>query len=148
MVGVDILKLFLNNSLLAEIIMQPNILIVDDTVEYGQLVQASLLRSGLQADYVTNGQLALDYLNERMPDVMLLDIGMPGMNGWAVLDEIKVRYPQATFPVIVLTAFNDPANKLVGKFQQQVYRYCTKPTDLRTLANTVMEAAQGQVTIQ
>ena len=127
--------------------MQPNILIVDDTVEYGELVQASLMRSGLQADYVTNGQLALDYLNERMPDVMLLDIGMPGMNGWAVLDEIKVRYPQATFPVIVLTAFNDPANKLVGKFQQQVFRYCTKPTDLRTLANTVIEAAQGQVAV-
>ena len=124
--------------------MQPNILIVDDTVEYGQLVQASLLRSGLQADYVHNGQMALDYLDERMPDVMLLDIGMPGMNGWAVLDEIKVRYPQATFPVIVLTAFNDPANKLVGKFQQQVFRYCTKPTDLRTLANTVIEAAQVQ----
>ena len=127
--------------------MQPNILIVDDTVEYGELVQASLMRSGLQADYVHSGQLALDYLNERTPDVMLLDIGMPGMNGWAVLDEIKVRYPQATFPVIVLTAFNDPANKLVGKFQQQVYRYCTKPTDLRTLANTVLEAAQGWVAV-
>ncbi len=124
--------------------MQPNILIVDDTVEFGQLVQASLKRSGLEADYVCDGYKALDYLSERMPDVMLLDIGMPGMNGWAVLDEIKVRYPQATFPVIVLTAFNDPANKLVGKFQQQVYRYCTKPTDLRTLANTVLEAAQRQ----
>ncbi len=129
------------------IIMQPNILIVDDTIEYGQLLQASLMRSGLQADYVNNGQLALDYLNEHLPDVMLLDIGMPGMNGWAVLDEIKVRYPQANFPVIVLTAFNDPANKLVGKFQQQVYRYYTKPTDLRTLANTVLEATQGQVAV-
>ena len=127
--------------------MQPNILIVDDTIEYGELVQASLIRSGLQADYVHNGQLALDYLRERMPDVMLLDIGMPGMSGWAVLDEIKVRYPEANFPVIVLTAFNDPANKLVGKFQQQVYRYCTKPTDLRTLANTVIEASQRQAAV-
>ncbi len=127
--------------------MQPNILIVDDTIEYGELVQASLIRSGLQADYVHNGQSALDYLNKRMPDVMLLDIGMPGMSGWAVLDEIKVRYPQANFPVIVLTAFNDPANKLVGKFQQQVFRYCTKPTDLRTLASTVLEATQRQVAV-
>ena len=127
--------------------MRPNILIVDDTIEYGELVQASLMRSGLQADYVYNGQMALEYLNERMPDVMLLDIGMPGMNGWAVLDEIKVRYPHATFPVIVLTAFNDPANKLVGKFQQRVFRYCTKPTDLRTLANTVMEATQQTVAV-
>ena len=59
--------------------MQPNILIVDDTIEYGELVQASLIRSGLQADYVHNGQSALDYLRERTPDVMLLDIGMPGM---------------------------------------------------------------------
>ncbi len=127
--------------------MQPNILIVDDTVEYGELVQASLQRSGLEVDYVHNGYAALDYLNERMPDVMLLDIGMPGMNGWAVLDEIKVRYPEASFPVIVLTAFNDPANKLVGKFQQQVFRYCTKPTDLKTLASTVMEAAGRQEAI-
>ncbi|MCA0452382.1 MAG: response regulator [Chloroflexi bacterium] len=125
--------------------MQPNILIVDDTIEFGQLVQASLKRSGLEADYVSDGYKALDYLSQQMPDVMLLDIGMPGMNGWAVLDEIKMRYPQATFPVIVLTAFNDPANKLVGKFQQQVFRYCTKPTDLRTLANTVLEAAQQQL---
>lgn len=125
--------------------MQPNILIVDDTIEFGQLVQASLKRSGLDSDYVSDGYKALDYLSQQMPDVMLLDIGMPGMNGWAVLDEIKVRYPQATFPVIVLTAFNDPANKLVGKFQQQVFRYCTKPTDLRTLANTVLEAAQQQL---
>jgi len=125
--------------------MQPNILIVDDTIEFGQLVQASLKRSGLEADYMSDGYKALDYLSQQMPDVMLLDIGMPGMNGWAVLDEIKMRYPQATFPVIVLTAFNDPANKLVGKFQQQVFRYCTKPTDLRTLANTVLEAAQQQL---
>ena len=128
--------------------MQPNILIVDDTIEFGQLVQASFNRSGLQADYVCNGYEALDYLNERMPDAMLLDIGMPGMSGWAVLDEIKLRYPQANFPVIVLTAFNDPANKLVGKFQQQVYRYLTKPTDLRTLASTVIEATQDQVALQ
>lgn len=127
--------------------MQPNILIVDDTIEFGELVQASLRRSGLAADYVCNGQKALDYLNNRMPDVMLLDIGMPGMNGWAVLDAIKTRYPHASFPVIVLTAFNDPANKLVGKFQQQVVRYCTKPTDLRTLAHTVMEAATAQVAV-
>ena len=127
--------------------MQPNILIVDDTIEYGELVQASLIRSGLRADYVHSGQSALDYLSDRMPDVMLLDISMPGMSGWAVLDEIKVRYPQANFPVIVLTAFNDPANKLVGKFQQQVYRYCTKPTDLRTLASTVIEASQRQVAV-
>jgi len=130
---------------MSEKIMQPNILIVDDTIEFGQLVQASLKRSGLEADYVSDGYKALDYLSQQMPDVMLLDIGMPGMNGWAVLDEIKMRYPQATFPVIVLTAFNDPANKLVGKFQQQVFRYCTKPTDLRTLANTVLEAAQQQL---
>ena len=127
--------------------MQPNILIVDDTVEFGQLLQASLARSGMQADYVHNGQSALDYLSERTPDLMLLDIGMPGMNGWAVLDEIKVRYPQANFPVIVLTAFNDPANKLVGKFQQLVYRYCTKPMDLRALANTVLEATQQRVVV-
>ena len=128
--------------------MQPNILIVDDTIEFGELVQASLKRSGIDADYVCNGYDALDYLNQRMPDAMLLDIGMPGMSGWAVLDEIKIRYPQANFPVIVLTAFNDPANKLVGKFQQQVYRYFTKPTDLRTLASTVIEATQGQVALQ
>ncbi len=127
--------------------MQPNILIVDDTIEYGELVQASLIRSGLQADYVYNGQMALDYLNNQLPDVMLLDISMPGMSGWAVLDEIKVRYPKANFPVIVLTSFNDPANKLVGKFQQLVYRYCTKPTDLKTLAHTVIEATQRQVAV-
>jgi len=119
---------------------QPNILIVEDTVEYGNLVQSQLQRAGMKAHHVADGKSALDYLDEKMPDAMLLDIGMPGMNGWAVLDEIKVRYPDANFPVIVLTAFNDPANKLIGKFQQQVYRYCSKPFDLRRLTETVWEA--------
>lgn len=121
---------------------QPRVLIVEDTLEYAQIVQTLLQRAGIQTHHVSDGYKALDYLEERKPDAMLLDIGMPGMNGWQVLDAVKARFPDADFPVIVLTAFNDPANKLIGKFQSRVYQYYTKPFDLKLLPETVWQAVR------
>jgi two-component system nitrogen regulation response regulator GlnG len=75
-----------------------------------------------------------------MPDILLLDINMPGMSGWQVLETVKERYPDFAFPVIVLTALTDPANRLIGKLQQHVVRYMTKPFELDDLADTVRQA--------
>ncbi len=87
-----------------------------------------------------NGIQAIRIIRQQAFDVMLLDIGMPGMNGWEVLENLKDRWPQSNFPVIVLTAFDDPANKLIGKLQDRVYRYMTKPFNPEDVVQTVREA--------
>jgi DNA-binding response OmpR family regulator len=115
-------------------------LIAEDNMDIAGLMQLTLARSDIDSHHASNGILALEFLASRMPDILLLDINMPGKNGWQVLEEVKERYPHSTFPVIVLTAFDDQANKLIGKLQARVFRYLTKPFDPRELEATVKEA--------
>lgn len=115
-------------------------LIVEDTVDIAGLIEINLSRIGLECHHAVNGKLALEFLNGKHPDVMLLDIGMPGLSGWEVLEQVKDRWPTATFPVIVLTAFDDPANKLIGKLQDRVFRYMTKPFNPEDVVQTVRDA--------
>jgi CheY-like chemotaxis protein len=115
-------------------------LIVEDTADMAGLMHMSVRHLGVDTHRVIDGPQALDYLADHTPDIILLDIGLPGMSGWEVLEAIKERFPDAQYPVIVLTAFNDPANRLVGKLQHKVYRYLTKPFEVAVLAQTVREA--------
>ncbi len=121
----------------------PLVMIVEDTLDAAQLMQISLRRAGIQDIlHAENGRSALDYLEMYTPDVMILDIGMPDMSGWSVLEFIKQRHGDTSFPVIMLTAFDDPANKLIGKLQSRVYRYLTKPFLPEVLIQTVKDAIE------
>jgi two-component system nitrogen regulation response regulator GlnG len=115
-------------------------LIVEDTEDIAGIMQLTLERMGIENIHAANGFQALNLLESRFPDVLLLDIGLPGMSGWEVLEAIKQRWPDVNFPVIVLTAFSDPANRLIGKLQAHVFRYMTKPFDVETLEQVVREA--------
>jgi DNA-binding response OmpR family regulator len=115
-------------------------LIIDDDEGMGRVMQITLERAGFRTAYAPNGFAALNLLEEHMPDVVLLDIAMPGMNGWESLEAINEQFPNATFPVIVLSAFDDNANKTIGALQRQVFRYIVKPFDPSFLLKTVREA--------
>ncbi len=117
-------------------------LVAEDTEDIAGIMQLTLARLDIDSHHAANGILAMDFLAQRLPDIMLLDIGMPGKTGWQVLEEVKELYPEAKFPVIVLTAFDDPANKLIGKLQGRVFRYMTKPFDTEALAQAVCEALE------
>ncbi len=119
---------------------KPYVLIIEDTEDIAVIIQLTLGASGFETRHAPNGTQALRIFEERRPDLVLLDIGMPDMNGWQVLEAIKKQFPDANMPVIVLTAFDDPANKLIGKLQHLVYRYLTKPFDPERLRNTAREA--------
>ena len=123
----------------------PLVMIVEDTLDAATLMQISLRRAGIQdIIHAENGRSALDFLEMYTPDVLILDIGMPDMNGWTVLEFIKQRHGDTSFPVIMLTAFDDPANKLIGKLQSRVYRYLTKPFLPEVLIQTVRDAIELQ----
>ena len=125
----------------------PLVMIVEDTLDAAQLMQISLRHAGIQDIlHAENGRSALDYLEMYTPDVVILDIGMPDMSGWSVLEFIKQRHSDTSFPVIMLTAFDDPANKLIGKLQSRVYRYLTKPFMPDMLVQTVRDAIELKYT--
>lgn len=121
---------------------QPLVLIVEDAVELAQISQITLSRLGLRTLHAVNGQRALEMLAEQTPDLMLLDIGLPGINGWEVLERIKLDESAPEFPIIVLTAAGDPVNRLIGKLQERVKRYIVKPYSVDELKQAVREVLE------
>jgi two-component system response regulator CpxR len=112
-------------------------LIVEDTVDLAGFVKLSLEEMGFEASHAVNAQQAIDFLEENIPDVILLDIGLPGMSGWQLLDIInKFREEERIF-IVVTTAFQDPANRLIGKLQH-VAGYLYKPFPFLELKKVVM----------
>ncbi len=103
------------------------VLIVEDAVELAEILQATLEQMGLQVFHETHGAESLAIYRSEHPDLVLLDIALPDMPGWKVLDTIKEERRGEDSPVvIVITAYGDPANRLMGKLQG-VHSYLIKP---------------------
>jgi signal transduction histidine kinase len=107
----------------------PSILLVDDTVENLRLLAGMLATRGFDARPVTNGHDALDAVTHEPPDLILLDVTMPGMNGLEVCARIREREEWRDIPVIFLTALTDVNDKVKG-FAAGGVDYITKPFQL------------------
>ncbi|RMG72307.1 MAG: response regulator [Chloroflexi bacterium] len=105
----------------------PHVLIVEDQESLAEIVSHTLRQIDISSTICLNGRDALIYMeNNPLPDLIILDISMPGMSGWEFLDVIKQYEETKLIPVIVTTAHGDAANRLVGKLRE-VDRYITKP---------------------
>lgn len=125
---------------------QVAVLIVEDTVELAEVIQATLESMGLQAVYETHGQNGLDKLKELNPQIVIMDIGLPDITGWKMLDHIKAHYSsiEAEMPtIIVITAYGDPANRLIGKLQN-IHSYLIKPFTPDQVEQVVGMALRGE----
>ncbi|WP_233473313.1 response regulator [Metapseudomonas otitidis] len=87
------------------------ILIAEDEVEIAEILAAYLQRSGLRTVHAKDGQDALARHHNQKPDLVLLDVQMPLLDGWQVLSEIRHR---GDTPVILLTALDQDIDKLTG----------------------------------
>src|SRR5258708_9378580 len=105
----------------------PRVLIVEDMVELGEVLRITIERMQILVFTETHGLTALERYNEIRPDIVMLDIALPDMTGWKVLDAIKESKAIFRSPkIIVMTAYGDPANRLMGKLQG-VDKYLIKP---------------------
>jgi DNA-binding response OmpR family regulator len=111
------------------------ILVVDDEVEVVRLLKDFLTSKGYEVDTALNGAEALARVKEMKPDIVLLDIMMPGMGGIDALKEIKRIDP--TIAVIMVTAVVDEelANRAV---KLGAFDYITKPINIDYLETCVM----------
>src|SRR5690349_13442584 len=104
----------------------PNILVADDTVENLRLLSSILGDCGYEVRPVTNGRQALQAAEREPPDLILLDINMPELDGFEVCVRLKAQPLLKDVPVIFLTALTDVADK-VRAFEVGGIDYVTKP---------------------
>ncbi|MFJ8688865.1 MULTISPECIES: response regulator [Micromonospora] len=114
------------------------ILVVDDDPGDVLMIEEALADSGIAKviDVVGDGQEAMEFLRRegrhvdaRRPDVILLDLNMPRMDGRQVLGEVKQDDDLRTIPIVVLTTSNADTD-IVGSYSLQANAYVTKPIDL------------------
>ena len=102
------------------------ILVVDDVQSNVLLLKALLGREGFGIVYAMNGTEALEKVKSEHPDLILLDVMMPDMDGFEVAGHLKVEPEQAEIPIIFLTALNDSASVVKG-FQLGANDFISKP---------------------
>lgn len=106
-----------------------NILVVDDTSFNLRLLSESLILEGYQVKCVMNGQMALSIVEKTPPDLILLDIMMPQIDGYEVCKRLKANRTTCDIPVIFLSALDEPLDK-VKAFELGGVDYITKPFEL------------------
>ncbi len=124
---------------------RPSVLIIEDTLELAEIIRVTLDRLGMITAHESHGARAFARFNAMMPDLVLLDISLPDITGWKVLESIKERQKETGggMPiVIVITAYGDPANRLVGKLHG-VYSYLIKPFTPGDVEQIVRNALSG-----
>jgi CheY-like chemotaxis protein len=85
------------------------VLVVDDQIELGQMMGAMLEREGHEVLIVTSGPAALEAVEQRVPDLVLTDLGMPGMSGLDLADELRARWPE--LPVALVTGWGSTVDQ-------------------------------------
>ncbi|MBP0029732.1 MAG: diguanylate cyclase [Roseofilum sp. Guam] len=106
--------------------MGRNILIVDDLPDNLRLLSKMLTQQGYKVRKAINGEMAIASCTAQPPDLILLDINMPGMNGYQVCDTLKSSPMTAQIPIIFLSAL-DEANHKLQAFKSGGLDYITKP---------------------
>lgn len=120
-----------------------NILLVDDEVEFISTLAERLELRGIQSRVVHDGESALRAVAENAPQVMVLDVMMPGLKGLDVLQRVKEEHPGVQ--VILLTGQGKTRDGIDG-MRFGAFAYLMKPLDLEELIRTLGEAvnaAQG-----
>src|SRR5262245_38007267 len=122
------------------------ILLVEDDPRMPELLSTLLQADHLTLEAVNDVQGALKVLREKKFDLILLDLGLPGMNGFELLRQLKASPETQAIPVVVLTAWNSTSDKLRG-FDLGAVDYLTKPfesAELRARIFAVLRAKHLQ----
>ncbi len=114
------------------------VLLVEDNHDIAGYVKLFLEAMEFEVHHTEDADTSLTYLESHRPDLILLDIGLPGKSGWQLLEMIREQVTRDNIRVIVATAFTDPANRLVGKLQH-VDAYLQKPYEFAQLKKVVGE---------
>lgn len=112
--------------------VQQKILVVDDEPHIAKLVKVAFEKTGYSVRVASNGYEALELVRDFSPDLILLDIVMPAMDGYEVLARLRSKFRTSQIPIIFLTMKRDLEDKVKG-LETGVDDYITKPFSLEEL---------------
>ncbi|MEX0834664.1 MAG: response regulator, partial [Nitriliruptor sp.] len=118
-----------------------DVLIVDDEPALIELVAANLSAAGHRTRTASDGVAALELIAEERPDVVVLDVMMPRLDGWGVLEALAEDPSAGELPVVMLTALSAEQDVIRAHLTGAV-QYLTKPFDAPTLLRAVTHAAE------
>lgn len=125
------------------------ILVVEDDPTLGEMLSAYFGEQGYLAEVLTSGEDALRWLKANTPDVILLDIHLPGIDGFELCRRLRKDSPNQYTPVIFLTERHTQSDRLAG-LELGAVDYMTKPFDVQELdlrvRNTVVRAGMRYLT--
>lgn len=110
---------------------------IEDEQDMIDLVQLILKRKGYQVSGVIGGREGLEAVRRELPDLVLLDLMMPDMDGWEVYQQLKADVSTRDIPVIVITAKAHNIDKVLGLHIAKVNDYIIKPFSPQELVESV-----------
>jgi DNA-binding response OmpR family regulator len=110
----------------------PNILIIEDTYDMQMLLNANLTARGYDVVIAPDGESGLKLAGEKSPDLVILDIRLPGISGWEVLNNLQSRFSSLKIPVIIITA-SEAKDAELEAFAKGAAGYLAKPFELHKL---------------
>jgi two-component system, OmpR family, response regulator VicR len=113
------------------------ILCIEDEPEMIDLIRLILGRRGFEVKGANGGVEGLQMIRQEMPDLVLLDLMMPDMDGWEVYQQMKADERTKGIPVIVVTAKAQSIDKVLGLHIAKVDDYIAKPFSPQDLMNSV-----------
>ncbi|MEL6135867.1 MAG: response regulator [Cyanobacteria bacterium J06628_6] len=120
---------------------QPLVMVCDDDPSVRTVIQAMLERQGYRVITADSGRAALSLATAQQPDVILLNLMMPEMNGWDTLAALKVRSQTQTIPVVILSGLSPEEDT---HLQSAVSHWIVKPPDEATLCKALQQALVTQ----
>jgi DNA-binding response OmpR family regulator len=119
------------------------ILVVDDDPEISNLLQLTLESMGHTIRICDNGRDVIDVIKDFKPDLMILDVMLPGIDGYSITTTLSDDKEMSKIPIIVLSAL-EPSRSLFTKFNQ-VAAFLTKPFSADELLENVKNALEKKV---
>lgn len=114
------------------------ILCIEDEQEMIDLIRLILSRKGYEVLGANGGKLGLETVQNEIPDLVLLDLMMPDIDGWEVYQQMKADEKTRDIPVIVVTAKAQSIDKVLGLHIAKVDDYIAKPFSPQELINSVV----------
>ena len=123
----------------------PIVVYIEDDMEMIDLVSLILNRRGYQVHGAHGGRNGLDLVVKEIPDLILLDLMMPGMDGWGVFQQIKGNEKTRHIPVIIITAKAQDIDRVLGLHIAKVDDYICKPFRPQELIDSVEKVLNREI---
>jgi DNA-binding response OmpR family regulator len=117
--------------------MKKNILIVDDDADVRITIKSIFEHEGHEVLSAENGVECLECLEKGFAGILLIDLKMPTMDGWATIREIVKRGLEKNIDIIVITAIGTPRHHKMKGLEPYIYDYFTKPFDVKEFAEKI-----------